>query len=182
MCASGFLIGVGNALTGSSTAAAQKFCRHNAVSRPHSFVHPVSGYKCPGRHSRQGSIRLSTRAAPGSIPFIQPTTTTRFASRSEKVRSDREIQWFRYGPFVIWLVLFLAASASIALVRTQIADEIKMGLPIERRPSWQMWRVKRFRLRYIRRHRAMYPASRLRKWLVALVVFPRRARGGCGVQ
>jgi hypothetical protein len=73
--------------------------------------------------------------------------------------------------FALWLVAFLANSLSLALVQLQITDEIEAGLPLERRPSWQLtsWKLGRQRplpWTTIAEHRKTYPSSRVRKWFL----------------
>jgi hypothetical protein len=70
-----------------------------------------------------------------------------------------------------WLLLFLASSVSVVLLMTRINDEIEDGLAIEDRPSWRDWTVRRLPLAEIRRHRQMYPSSKLRKWWAATAIF-----------
>jgi hypothetical protein len=72
--------------------------------------------------------------------------------------------------FLVWLVLFFGTSVAVSMLGTQINDEIEDGLAIHDRPSWQGWRVRRVPLAEIRRHREMYPSSRLRKWWAATTI------------
>jgi hypothetical protein len=68
----------------------------------------------------------------------------------------------------VWLLLLLAASVSVAMIGTQITDDLERGLPIEARPSWRGWSLRRFPLAELRRHRAMYPSAAIRKWWMAM--------------
>jgi len=65
------------------------------------------------------------------------------------------------------LLLFVATSVSVTMLGTQIMDDIERGLPVQERPSWRAWKVRRLPLAEVRRHRQMYPTSRLRKWWAA---------------
>ena len=71
--------------------------------------------------------------------------------------------------FALWLVGFLCSSVALGLTATQLTDEIESGLPIEERPSWRLWKFRRFPWAELQQHRKLYPASRLRKWFVVLV-------------
>lgn len=69
-------------------------------------------------------------------------------------------------PFLVLLILFLANGATLGMIGTQITDEIELGVPIDKRPSWQIWKTSRFPLAELQQHRNMYAASRQRKLYV----------------
>jgi hypothetical protein len=66
--------------------------------------------------------------------------------------------------FLLWLLVFIGSGVTAMMTMLQIADEIECNLPIDARPSWRTWQVRRFPLAELRLHRKMYPASRLRTW------------------
>ena len=69
--------------------------------------------------------------------------------------------------FVVWMLSMAAAGISMLLLRTRIVDDLETHLPLDERPSWRAWQLRRFPLYEIRRHRQMYPNSSLRRWYAA---------------
>ena len=72
-----------------------------------------------------------------------------------------------------WALLTLIATLASAMLEQQIIDEIEQTLPIAKRPSWKLFRLKRgLPLKEVGLHSRMYPNSRIRtSWKVASAFF-----------
>jgi hypothetical protein len=80
---------------------------------------------------------------------------------------------FVWAFILAWVLPTLTAALASAMLTQQIIDEIERNLPIEERPSWKLWRLKRgLPLKELRLHSQMYPNSRIRtSWKVATVFY-----------
>jgi len=65
---------------------------------------------------------------------------------------------------VLWLVSLVVSNGLLMMIGTQINDDVERSLPVKDRPSWQLLTFSRWPTPLLRRHREMYPASRLRTW------------------
>jgi hypothetical protein len=74
---------------------------------------------------------------------------------------------------MVWVLLTLTAALAYMMLTQKIIDEIERNLPIEERPSWKLWRLKRgLPLKELRIHSQMYPNSSIRtSWKVATVFY-----------
>jgi hypothetical protein len=62
-------------------------------------------------------------------------------------------------------VIFIATAAASGLIALQISDDIERDLPLQERPSWRLFKLRRFPWKEVKRHSHMYPHKRhLRVW------------------
>ncbi len=67
---------------------------------------------------------------------------------------------------VVSIPCFLISVVSAGLTFLAIEDQVEEGLdiPIDDRPSWNIFRWRGSYPKYLQRHRRVYPRSRLRLW------------------
>lgn len=71
----------------------------------------------------------------------------------------------------LWFGAILVSNIIGMAALWQMLDEIEADLPIQQRPSWRLIHQWGLPLKEIRRHREMFPSSRLRLvWTVATLV------------
>jgi hypothetical protein len=64
-------------------------------------------------------------------------------------------------------LLFGQASNFLAL---QITDETEQDLPVEKRPSWRLWQLKRLPIQEVHVHAQKFPSRRsIRMWWLATI-------------
>ena len=64
-----------------------------------------------------------------------------------------------------WIVVWLVTTLVAGFLTHLMVDEIESHLPIDRRPSWKLWHIRRLPLAEVKLHAKMFPARRaLRLW------------------
>ncbi len=71
------------------------------------------------------------------------------------------------GWFAVWVVCVVISGISSLGVWSKIEDDNEAGLPLDMRPSWKLFKIKRYPWVALREHRRRYPdANRIRFWAV----------------